>query len=329
LYPLGALKTRPAAIIILIQGMLGSFLVFFVVCSDENESLKLNETDGFGKIILLCRAMEKLLICEIRRFIGSHPGNHLPESDSPYFDEPLMGIASAEDQIFRDYRHIIGPFYLLPEELLAGAVSVISWILPISNTVRESNRKQTELPSREWALTRTYGESVNGDLRRHMVSWLETQGHQAVAPQFSPLWNEFGDTPVGIASSWSERHTAYVAGLGTFSLSDGFITSRGIAHRCGSIITNLSLTPTPRKFKDHLSNCLHYHDGSCGLCIARCPVAAISRDGHDKARCRELVYGTAPAKLAEQYGTSQTGCGLCQTKVPCEAAIPQACRASA
>ncbi len=268
--------------------------------------------------------MEELLRSEIIRFIGAHQGNHLPDSSSHYLEEPLIGFSSAEDRLFHDYRQIIGPFHLLPDELLSGAASVVSWILPISSAVRESNRTQTDLPSREWALTRTHGETVNGDLRRHLVSWLEKQGHSAVAPQYSPLWKEFGDTPVGIASSWSERHAAYAAGLGTFSLSDGFITSRGIAHRCGSVITSLALTPTPRKTASHLSNCLHYHDGSCGACIKRCPVGAITRNGHDKVRCRELVYGDAPRRLSEVYGVAQTGCGLCQTGVPCEARVPVA-----
>jgi len=270
--------------------------------------------------------MEELLRSDITNCIARHPGNHLPDNHSPYLDEPLVGIAAADDRIFQDYRQIIGPFHLLPAELLSGAASVISWILPINRLVRESNRTQTELPSREWALTRTHGETVNGDLRRHLVAWLEGQGHGAVAPQYSPLWQEFPDTPVGIASRWSERHAAYAAGLGTFSLSDGFISPRGIAHRCGSVITTLPLAPTPRKFSHHYSNCLYYHDGSCGVCITRCPVGAITRNGHDKARCRELVYGTAPEKLSQQYGVPQTGCGLCQTRVPCEAAIPPACR---
>jgi epoxyqueuosine reductase QueG len=175
-------------------------------------------------------------------------------------------------------------------------------------------------------LTRNHGETVNGDLRRHLVAWLQEQGYDSVAPQYSPLWKELSESPVGIASSWSERHAAYAAGLGTFSLSDGFISSRGIAHRCGSVITRLVLPPTPREFSNHHSNCLHYHDGSCGACITRCPVGAITRNGHDKTRCRELVYGTAPEKLSEKYGVPHTGCGLCQTKVPCEAAIPPACR---
>jgi epoxyqueuosine reductase QueG len=270
--------------------------------------------------------VESLLRDVVIRFIESHPGNQLPDGSSRYFDEPLLGFASAGDTLFHDYRQIIGPFHLLPGELLPGAATVVSWILPINQHVRESNRDATALPSREWALTRYHGETVNGELRRYLVSWLMQEGYQAVAPQYSPLWKELGDSPAGIASTWSERHAAYAAGLGTFGLSDGFITRRGIAHRCGSVITTLQLAPTPRKFVHHQANCLHYHDGSCGLCIARCPVGAISRNGHDKSRCRELVYGAAPEKLSSLYGTPHTGCGLCQTKVPCEMAIPPACR---
>ncbi|MBK5275646.1 MAG: epoxyqueuosine reductase [Desulfuromonadales bacterium] len=266
--------------------------------------------------------MEQQIHAEITRFVADHPGNHLPGSDSPYLDSPLVGFSTAGDPLYGEYKRIIGPFHLLPEELLPGAATVISWILPVSRVVRESNCRETELPSREWALTRTHGETVNGDLRRHLVAWLEGQGQRAVAPQYSLLWKEFAETPVGIASTWSERHAAYAAGLGTFSLSDGFITARGIAHRCGSVITDLVLSPTPRTQANHYVNCLHYRDGSCGMCIARCPVGAISRSGHDKARCRELVYGSAPEKLSAVYGVPNTGCGLCQTKVPCEAMIP-------
>lgn len=270
--------------------------------------------------------MEGSLRREICRFICDHPGNRLPGSTTPYLLEPFVGVAAAEDGLFLDYRQIIGPFHLLPADFVSGAASVISWILPISREVRESNRKKIDVPSREWALTRTHGEAINGDLRRHIVAWLEERGFAATAPQYSPLWKELSDTPAGICSTWSERHAAYAAGLGTFSLSDGFITVSGIAHRCGSVITTLRLTPTPRGPGNHYSNCLHYHDGSCGACIERCPVGAITRSGHDKQRCRELVYGSAPAKLSEEYGVSQTGCGLCQTRVPCEATIPPACR---
>lgn len=266
--------------------------------------------------------LENLVRNEIVSFVTKNPANRLPDSDMPYMDEPLVGYSSSADSIYADYKQIIGQFHLLPAELLPEAVSVISWVLPINLAVRMSNRQASEWPSREWALTRTHGEAVNGALRRHLVVWLEGKGHKALAPQYSPLWQEFGDSPVGIASTWSERHAAYAAGLGTFSLSDGFITPRGIAHRCGSVITSLHLAPTGRTAVDHRQNCLYHRNGSCGACIGRCPVGALSKEGHDKKRCREFVYQTVPEKLAGEYGVPQLGCGLCQTKVPCEAMIP-------
>jgi epoxyqueuosine reductase len=267
--------------------------------------------------------MEETIRSAVVRFVRESPENRFPNDGAAYFDEPLVGFAAADDPLFGEYKRIIGDFHLLPGEFLEGAESVVVWVLPITRATRESNRSETELPSREWALTRFHGEKLNGALRRHLVSWLEGRGERAVAPQLSEKWKEYAETPVGIASAWSERHAAYAAGLGTFSLSDALITPKGIAHRLGSIVTTLRLEPSPRPYPDHRHNCLRFRDGSCGLCVARCPVGALTWDGgHDKYRCRELVYGTAPAALAETYGVPQTGCGLCQTKVPCEAGIP-------
>ncbi len=204
----------------------------------------------------------------------------------------------------------------------AAAATVIVWSLPITRVTRESNRREERWPSRPWAQTRSFGEVCNVALRRHLIAFLSGHGHRALAPQLSPVWKEFGDTPVGIASAWSERHAAYAAGLGTFSLNDALITPRGIAHRLGSVVTDLIVAPSDRRWPDHRHNCLHYREGTCGLCIERCPVGALSRQGHDKYRCREYVYGEVPRAVGEQYQVPHTGCGLCQTRVPCEAQVP-------
>jgi epoxyqueuosine reductase QueG len=273
--------------------------------------------------------METCVRKEIVSFILESQLNHFADSNEPYFDEPLVGFAAADDQLFVDYKRIIGDFHQTPQEVMENALgvdgraaTVISWILPITKATRESNRREKQYPSREWAQTRFFGEQLNGALRRHLVAWLEVRGYQGVAPQFAASWKEFSDTPVGIASTWSERHAAYVAGLGTFSLNDALITTKGIAHRCGSVITDLLLAPSERPYPDHRHNCLYHRDGSCGLCIARCPVGALSRDGHDKTKCSRYVYKTAVEAVGERFGTAQTGCGLCQTKVPCEGSRP-------
>ena len=279
--------------------------------------------------------MEQTIIEEIRRFTAESPLNHFPDDSGPYWDEPLVGFAHVDDPLFMDYKSIIGDFHLTPRELVAQApegepwqpATVICWSLPAVRTTRESNRKESRVPSLAWSQTRSYGEQFNGALRKHIVAWLTGRGQRAVAPQFSPAWKEFADTPVGVASTWSERHAAYAAGLGTFSLNDALITPHGIAHRLGTVITDLALTPGSRTWPDHRHNCLWYREGTCGACVGRCPVGAITKErGHDKSRCKAYVYEELPRLVGEVYGVPATGCGLCQTKVPCEALIPRGTR---
>lgn len=275
--------------------------------------------------------MEEKIRAEIRRFIRESRDNRFPGSDEPFFDEPLVGFAAADDPLFEEFKQVIGDFHCTPAELVALSFpaepwkpyTVISWTLPITVPTRVSNRDKVLYPSQAWAQTRHFGEACNSALRRHLVDWLNEQGYKSAAPQLLPAWREFRETPVGIASTWSERHAAYVAGLGTFSLNDALITPKGIAHRLGSVITDLQLPPSPRPYRDRRANCLFYREGTCGLCIERCPVDALSVAGHDKNLCRDHVYGTIPAAVGERYGVTSTGCGLCQTKIPCEGAIPK------
>ncbi|MFA6149405.1 MAG: epoxyqueuosine reductase [bacterium] len=275
--------------------------------------------------------MEKTVRDEIVRFVLESPGNRRREGEGRYFDEPLVGFASAADPLFTEYKRIIGPFHRTPAEWMttdSGASdvrrgTVICWILPIATTTRESNRKERTWPSREWAHTRNYGEMFNRLLHMHVVGYLSGRGHRAIAPQHSAGWKRIEDASLGIASTWSERHAAYAAGLGTFSLNDGLITERGIAHRCGSVITDLVLSPTERSGTDPRGNCLYYRDGSCGICIDRCPAGALSRGGHDKQKCSEYLHGDIPRAVGERFNVSEIGCGLCQTMVPCEGLIPR------
>ena len=266
----------------------------------------------------------------IRRFVLEDAGNRFPENGQPYFNEPLVGFAAADDPLFTAYKSVIGDFHLTPYELALATeadsawipCTVICWVLPVSEQTRASNRSETRYPSRAWAKTRNDGEKFNGSLRRHLVAHLRAAGYQAFAPQYHPAWHEYPETPVGLASSWSERHAAYAAGLGTFSLNDALITPQGIAHRLGSVITDLKIVPSPKPYSDHKSNCLFHREGTCGVCIGRCPVGALSDSGHDKRICSEYVYGAIPKAVGELFEVASTGCGLCQPKVPCEGRIP-------
>ena len=284
--------------------------------------------------------MAQFIEKESKAFAHTSPLNRMPVSDDFIFGEPLVQFAEGDDSIFTEYKTIIDSSHLTPREALAKTfnkspediaahLSVISWILPITSKTRESNRWHTLTPSRLWVYTRYYGEKFNDAMREHVVKLLTEMGYLAVAPMLQPYFEapilqpdfKYKTNEKGCYSNWSERHIAYAAGLGTFSLSDGFITERGIAHRCGSVVTNLALPASPRTAKSPYSNCLFYVNSKCIACIARCPAGAITENGHDKLKCREYLRSIKPA-LREKYNMDVHGCGLCQTKVPCESRNP-------
>jgi epoxyqueuosine reductase len=274
---------------------------------------------------------------EIAGFVSHNPINRLPFLNGYLlWDKPLVRFADGDDSIFTEYKKIIGPTHMTPREVLAQAmnkkpeelparISVVSWVLPIAEETRISNRAETRVPSRLWSHTRWYGEQSNDALRRYIIELLTGAGYLAIAPVLQPSFKMFSSEK-GMSSSWSERHIAFAAGQGTFSLSDGFITERGIAHRCGSVVTDAFLPASTRTAEGPYSNCLFYRSIDCQACIKRCPAGAISNKGHDKIKClkycQEIGYSAEKLKGDYDNTTSISGCGLCQTGVPCESANP-------
>jgi epoxyqueuosine reductase len=285
-------------------------------------------------------APEPFLDKAIKNYVATSPSNSLDFFDGGcIFDEPLVGFTDGDDAIFQEYKEIIGDFHLTPREALEkhleskgsswerpAHLSVISFILPVTYETRLSLCRETVVPSLRWNHTRWHGQDFINELSRYVVSLLEDIGHQTVAPELADFY-KLKNLPSGFVSNWSQRHIAYAAGLGTFSLNDGFITSKGMAMRCGSVVADARIPPSPRAYKDHLANCLFYSDGSCKSCIERCPAGAISEQGHDKNKCLEVMFIRQKEILkelgrGEGYIGSYHGCGLCQTNVPCEAGIP-------
>lgn len=268
----------------------------------------------------------------IQGFIVDSPLNTLENgTDEPAWDTALVGFSSGADPIWQQYKEYVGAFHWTPWEVFnqhcpeqnvdAEHLTVISWILPQRKRVRKANRRARKYPSEEWARIRVYGEKFNIALRHHVVGCLEHSGHAAVAPMLASNWTIVNSERFSYASSWSERHAAHAAGLGTFGLCDGLITAKGKAMRTGSVVAKLCIPPTPRPYATHQAYCLYHAQGTCGKCIDRCPARAITVDGHDKEKCRQhLVKSREYVK--ETYHFEGYGCGLCQVGVPCEAGIP-------
>jgi epoxyqueuosine reductase len=264
----------------------------------------------------------------IRDFVRTSPLNLIPgTTDQPMFDRPLVGYASGDDALFTLYKTVIGQNHLTPREALAlsvnkepkdlrNTISLISWILPITAKTRLSNRPETIYPSLHWVYTRWHGEQFNDALHGHVVKALHEKGYLATAPALQPFFQRMHDEK-GAYSNFSMRHMAFAAGHGTFSLSDGFITEKGMAMRCGAVVTDLILPVSARTATSPYSNCLAFEGLKCTACIKRCPAGAISEKGHDKIKC-EAYMTSQFAGMRKELKVGITGCGLCQTKIPCE-----------
>jgi len=284
------------------------------------------------KRIVFNKDPEKFIERVIAKFVQESPANRRKVDGGKYWETPLVGFASASDPLFKEYKKIIGNFHFTPQKIFeltfgrskpSKELSVISWVLPASEDIRTSNRKEARYPSLLWAHARDFGEQFNVKLRNYLVSILRQKGYKAVAPMNSPHWKRLRSPEVGLASNWSERHIAYACGLGAFGLSDGLITAKGKAMRVGSVVTNLPLKPSVRIYSHHQANCLYYFNRTCRTCAARCPTGAITEKGHNKDICFEYTYSVVGKAKKDEYGVKIAGCGLCQTKVPCEFEIPK------
>ncbi|MBO4366012.1 MAG: hypothetical protein J5804_06965 [Eggerthellaceae bacterium] len=237
------------------------------------------------------------------------------------FDVPLVGVASADDDLFDQLKQpeVMGPHFKHPYEWLPGAKSVVSVFFPFSEQVRKSNREGDEA-SLTWQYAKYFGTKVIAQVCQGLCDELEADGWQALMPSAS---KGFGFTMVDSVLdgepdlqplvSWSERHAAFACGLGTFGISKGLITQKGMAGRFGSIITDAPITITPREYEDPYEWCSH-----CNACIRRCPPGAIASEGHKNNKlCREWCL-----KVSDVNHLGDA-CGKCQVKVPCEFKRPK------
>jgi len=238
------------------------------------------------------------------------------------FEAPVIGFASAEDDIFEVFRRkeVIGANYYGPHEWLAEAHTVISLFLPFSEDVRTSNKADRTDPSTEWLYARIEGQEFIGKYMAALKYHLESKGIAACVPALDDRFGvKIEITAKGMRpdfhadSRWSERHAAYACGLGTFGLSRGLITEKGMAGRFASIIISESFDPTGRKYSGIDDYCIR-----CGACVKNCPANAISlKHGKNNIKCNKHVEAMKK-KYSPRYG-----CGKCQVGVPCEFRSPR------
>jgi len=261
---------------------------------------------------------KKYMVELLKEFSDISPHNIVPQEIalSPkcrgirIFEEPIVGISSAQDEIYSTYTRpeAVGENYLLPSQWLEDAQSVISIFNPFTQHIKDSN-VGGDYPSDEWLHGRIEGQAYVVAAAEALADYIRSIGGKALVPVADSRFNIYTDPK--IYSNWSERHAAYIGGLGTFSRNRALITKRGIAGRFCSVITDIKLTPDKREYRGLYDNC-----AMCGACQKFCPVDAINEYGKSHIPCKKFL-DEIKAEHPPWYG-----CGKCQAGMPCESGIP-------
>jgi len=218
--------------------------------------------------------------------------------------------------MFNDLKEVIGDFHFTPKEAFEYYFgentfedgTVIAIALPYSNNVL-GNKKG--IPSKKLSLI----APVLKDLSNYIIKLLNSKGYKAIDPSSEDFFKI--STTKDIYSNWSQRHIAYISGLGTFSLTGGLITDSGKSVLILTLVTDLLVKEDKRQYSSLNEYCLYDSKGSCGKCIERCKYGAISSNGVDKNKCLDMSFDTEASDLQAEID-SNYGCGLCLIDVPCE-----------
>lgn len=260
---------------------------------------------------------------ELKKFVAGDPGNYISREQAltpdmeglRIYDAPLIGIAAASDQYFEKMKepHIVGPQFMAPYEWLSDAVSVVSVFLPYSERICTANAEITDDVAVEWLQGRVEGQEFLIKTAEFIKARIISSGGKAIIPFTDRRFWKAESREEGYNSNWSERHVAFICGLGTFSLSRSLITKAGTAGRFISIVTDLVLPVTEREYTEFDQYC-----SMCGACIKRCPAGAISMEyGKKQEPCGNYVHQKR-TDYPDHYG-----CGKCQTGVPCQRTNPR------
>ena len=224
------------------------------------------------------------------------------------YRQPLVGFASAADPRFPKLRELAEPTHLLPTDLLPTARSVVAFFLPFAKEVVRANRAEPRQVAREWAVAYVETNTLINRIAQQLINALAEQGVKAVAEPSTHNWD-----PVTLISRWSHKSVAAIAGLGSFGLHHMLITDAGCAGRFGSLVVDAALEPTSAPADTARERCPYFYDGSCRVCVERCPVGALTESGLDKHRCYEWLL-----QVADQFPEVgfADACGKCATG-PC------------
>ncbi|MDR0879610.1 MAG: epoxyqueuosine reductase [Clostridioides sp.] len=226
---------------------------------------------------------------------------------------PIVGFAAVNDPLFNELKSAVGPEHMIPIDFSPNAKTVISYFLPFENSIPESNDNGKRESSEEWVIAYIETNKLLSELSSHLFEEIEKLGYECYDYPVKYVFDKVNDI-----SNWSQRHIAYIAGVGTFGLNNMMITKDGCCGRLGSVVTSMDISPTSRA---SVESCLFKRNGTCKLCVDRCVAEALHPDsGFERFACDKICNENS--QRYSYLGNFDGCCGKCLVGMPCSTRAP-------
>lgn len=237
--------------------------------------------------------------------ISSIENSVLKYESKEYFRNPIVGFSSADNPLYEELKDIIGPDHLHPKDILPTSRTVVSFFIPFSQIVVDSNIESSTV-SYEWAKSYVEANKLINQISGELVDYLRNKNIDAATIKATHNFDE-----KTLKSAWSHRSAAFIANMGKFGLNRMIITKAGCAGRFGTVIISAHI---PIENEENAEYCLYYKNESCQKCVESCPQNALSPDKEfDRFKCNDLLL-----KNADEY----SHLGLCDVCGKCVVSCP-------
>jgi epoxyqueuosine reductase QueG len=182
---------------------------------------------------------------------------------------------------------------------------VLVYFLPLTPVSAGTSKDGTEssVYDKGFSLTKLLIPQINA----HMAEYIKAIGYNAVIPtNTSPVSREI------MVSRWSEKHVGAIAGVGTFGLNRQLISDFGCTGRISTLITDLPIEADEKIAEER---CLYKRNGSCGLCVKRCPSGALTETEISPQIC--MKHNSSLGNNGQR-----NKCARCSRGLPCSYRVP-------
>lgn len=243
-------------------------------------------------------SLKEEIIEIIEKFVSESKNKEL-------FRKPIVGFSSTNNPLYEELKVIVGPHHLHPKEILPNAQSVISFFIPFSENVIQSNNKDSVV-SRDWGISYIEANILINQISENIMDFLKNKNIDSETIRATHTYDE-----ESLISAWSHRSAAYIAKLGKFGVNRMLITKEGCAGRFGTVIISAEIPLETQE--EALGYCLYYKNKSCLKCIESCPQNTLSVDGFDKFKCHDKLLENA--EELKDIGLCDV-CGKCVVSCP-------------